>query len=89
MLLHSRTLAWMLLLCALPLAGCGAPQIPATRVERVAPPEGLLSCRPEPEIPLQVSSDADLAVLLIDLAEAGADCRSKLDQVRSFVSGAR
>ena len=44
-------------------------------------PASLLSCAPEPAVPAS-PDDTALARLIIDLAEAGADCRARLAAVR-------
>lgn len=56
------------------------------KVERVKvnPPSELLTCAREPVPPVTKSQD-DLAPWLRELADAGADCRDKLDAVRKFV----
>lgn len=52
-------------------------------VQRVPVPERLLSCKAEPAPP---AADTDKAVAgyLVDLIEAGADCRSKVAAVKEF-----
>jgi len=50
----------------------------------VTVPDSLLSCRDEPAVPGQVD-DSALAEWVVDLVEAGADCRGKLRAVRGLV----
>jgi hypothetical protein len=50
----------------------------------VVVPASLLTCAPEPAIP-PAPDDRALASLLIDLAEAGADCRARLAAVGMVV----
>ncbi len=47
-------------------------------------PDSLLVCRDEPRLAGQVN-DPLLAEFIIDLVEAGADCRGKLRAVRGMV----
>lgn len=47
-------------------------------------PPSLLHCRPEPAVP-DVTEDADLMRYVIDLVEAGEDCRSRVDRIREIV----
>lgn len=70
------------------LAGC------ATTAERVVPrietravevPPSLLRCLPEPRAKAAWKSQRDVALFLIKLAEAGEDCRVKLEAVRKFL----
>ena len=54
-------------------------------VERIAPPTDLLDCAPDPVVP-EAPDQRAVASYLIDLWEAGADCRRKLGAVRGFVA---
>ena len=72
---HRATPALLLPLCGLLWTGC-APAPPPVVV-----PASLLSCAPEPAVP-QSPDDTALARLIVDLAEAGADCRARLAAVR-------
>jgi len=71
---------------ALLLSACAAaPALPpAPVIVRVSPPVELLSCADQPA-PGVMRSQRDIAKYILDLAEDGADCRSKLDAVRDFV----
>jgi hypothetical protein len=48
-------------------------------------PANLLSCTDEPNLPDPIADDTQLANWILDLSNAGADCRSKLGSVRSIV----
>lgn len=64
--------------CVLPLLGCAAAPPP------LVVPDGLLTCREEPAAPAD-PDDRALAGWVLDLAEAGADCRARLAAVRGLV----
>lgn len=71
------------LLLGLPLAlfcaSCGKDVV----VQRVPVPERLLACKAEPAPPVE-DTDKAVAGYLVDLIEAGADCRSKLGAVKQW-----
>ena len=54
----------------------------------VAPPAALLECRSQPEPPAPPVASGDVATYILDLAEAGGDCRGKLAAVRDFAQKA-
>lgn len=85
MLRQRATRVWLALLWLPLLLGC-AGETPAVRVERVEVPPSLLTCAARPAVPELLRSDADLAVLLLDMDEAGEDCRSRLARVRELVA---
>ena len=72
----------------LPLAACSSTPEPRvvveTRIERQQIPADLLTCLPAPAVPV-AESQRDVARYLVDLAEAGEDCRAKLAGVRGLV----
>lgn len=70
-------------LIALPFALCCAA-CAATPAPLVVPPS-LLRCQPAP-MPPEAPDDPALARWILDLAEAGADCRSRLSAVREIVT---
>ena len=72
---------WPALLLLLGLIGCAPVSRPAPALT-LAP--SLLACRDEPPVPA-MTSDADLMVFLLDVIEAGEDCRSRLARVREIV----
>lgn len=77
---------WILLSCVL-LSGCGTdppPMVTEVKYIRQQVPAQLLDCAAQP-VPPRVASQRDVALYLLDLAEAGEDCRSKLDAVRGVV----
>jgi hypothetical protein len=70
------------------LAGCATPK--ERVVEKVVPqrveiPASLLACAPEPVIRQALKSQREVALFVNRLAEAGADCRTKLAAVRRIV----
>jgi hypothetical protein len=70
---------WPALLLLLALIGCAPPR-PAPGLA-LAP--SLLNCRDEPPVPA-MTSDADLMGFLLDVIEAGDDCRTRLARVREI-----
>jgi hypothetical protein len=68
------------LLSALALTGCAT-------TGTVVPPS-LLECTDQPLSPAgdTTATQADVGVWVIDMAEAGADCRSKLGAVRRLLT---
>lgn len=75
-------------LASLFLAGCGTTAA-APELVRIPLPAGLLSCAAEPVPPAKPYTQRAVALWLIDLADAGADCRGKLDEVRALEAGRR
>lgn len=78
-----------MILAVLVLAGCQTPR--ERIVERVIPqrveiPESLLRCAPEPVIRQALKTQRDVALFVNRLAEAGADCRAKLEAVRKLAA---
>jgi hypothetical protein len=78
-------LALQALLLLLLSTGCAAPSPPVVRVERMQVPASLLACLPQPEPPPAGADDRALGRFLLDLAEAGEDCRSRLARVAEVV----
>lgn len=70
----------------LALSACTTtPQAPLT-IEKEVPPS-LLVCAPSPSPPVEDGiTQRDVARFLLDLAEAGEDCRSKLGSVKRLLS---
>ena len=78
------------LFCASILTGCATskPTVePLVRTELVyvTPPTHLLQCAPEPLVPDNISSDAEIGLLIEDIRLAGEDCRSQLQAVKSYL----
>jgi hypothetical protein len=49
------------------------------------PPVALLTpCKEQPDKP-NIVTDADLGNYIVDLAEAGADCRTRFNSIRSYL----
>jgi hypothetical protein len=71
---------WPALLLLLGLIGCAPANRPAPGLT-LAP--SLLACRDEPPVP-DMTSDADLMGFLLDVIEAGEDCRTRLARVREI-----
>ena len=74
---QSRMLVWAALLCALPLTAC-APR-------KAAVPASLLQCQPQPALELTMDDHA-VARWVLDVVDAGEDCRGKLRLVRGLVA---
>ena len=77
------TVAASVLASGLLLTGC-ATAPPRVIVETAPVPEALLVCRDEPAPPVDVT-DRAVGAWIVDLAEAGDDCRAKLGAVRGIV----
>lgn len=74
--------AWPVLLSALALTACAQPApapAPALALSR-----DLLVCRARPAVP-EIRQDADLMLWVVDLDEAGEDCRQRLSRVREVI----
>ncbi len=69
------------LLCAWGLSACAPAALPPPPLS-LAP--SLLTCRPEPAVP-ELREDADLMRYVLDLVEAGEDCRERLARVREVI----
>lgn len=70
--------AWRALPFALALTACVQPA-PTPAALSLAP--SLLTCRDEPMVP-DMQNDADFMGYVIDVIEAGEDCRGRLARVR-------
>lgn len=73
------------------LAGCAHQPPPEPQIQvverRVEVPKSLLTCDPEPRAATAWTSQKAVASYMIRLAEAGADCRSKVTAISKIVSG--
>lgn len=73
------------------LSACATPE-PVERIVRVpqpvSPPSALLRCQGAPVPPMGEYTQADVAAFVLDLSEAGEDCRGKLRAVRRYVEDA-
>lgn len=75
---------WPALSFVLALTAC-APPVPAPPPRpALALAPGLLVCRPRPPVP-SIEQDADLMLWIVDLDEAGEDCRGRLARVRDVI----
>lgn len=70
----------LLVPCVLLLMGC------ATLPPPVVVPASMLRCSPAPPVPAADDGDAALARFILDLAEAGEDCRTRLRLVGEIVT---
>lgn len=72
------------------LSGCATKPVETMPVVTVLPPppvpDSLLQCRPEPTVGRLVTQ-RDAARYVLDLREAGADCRGKLGAVGGILKG--
>lgn len=80
----------ILILVVLALAACSTAKTPepvAKIVERkIEVPPSLLTCLPEPKATQVWRTQRDVALYLISLAEAGEDCRTRLDAVARILA---
>lgn len=71
------------------LGGCATKPVETVPVVTMLPPpdvpESLLRCRPEPTVG-RLESQRDAARYVLDLREAGADCRGKLGVVGGILN---
>lgn len=74
---------WPALSFALALTAC-APPAPAPPPPALGLSRSLLVCRERPSVPV-LEQDADLMLWIVDLDEAGEDCRQRLSRVREVI----
>jgi len=82
------TAAFAVVLAVLMLAGCQSTKeviVPKIEERRIEVPASLLSCMPEPVAARGWATQRDVALFMVKLAEAGADCRAKLAAVRRLL----
>lgn len=65
--------------CSLMLTACGQRVV----VEKIKPPIEWLTCKDEPEPPLE-ATPANMVVYMMDLRAALFDCHDKLNRVKDF-----
>ena len=70
-----KTMPLWLLSCVVPLTGCASAD--------AAPPAEMLTCAPAPEVP-EAETQRPVAAYLVDLWDAGEDCRQRLGAVREL-----
>lgn len=65
---------------------CSADRPPLTevRVERIEIPAVLLTCAPTPAVPPKPRTQGDVARYLVELWEAGEDCRARVEAIREL-----
>lgn len=71
------------------ISGCAhkpaTEYVTKVKTRQMAVPEALLTCMPEPEAREVWKSQKDVALYLIQVSEAGSDCRQKLDGVKKIL----
>lgn len=80
--------ALSILLSCVFLTGCTSdppPMVTEVQYIRQEVPASLLDCAAQP-LPPAISSQRDVAFYVLDLAEAGEDCRGKLAAVKGIVN---
>lgn len=84
------TAVFTVILVVLTLMGCThTPEpriVPEIRERKIEVPASLLKCLPEPVAREAWKSQRDVAIYMIKLAEAGQDCRLKLEAVRKMLA---
>lgn len=76
----SHALALTALLFVPLLTGCGSQgPISVTKYQHFTTPPELRECKQEPTVP-QLNQDSDFAGYVLDLRDAGQDCREKLNR---------
>lgn len=77
-MLRNVITALLLLSCAGLLSACATPGVETVRYLRPQIPESLRSCAPAPEVPGSGSTQRDVARYVVQLSDAGQDCRVRL-----------
>lgn len=62
------------------LSACGGKEV---HVERIAPPKERLTCKAQPAPP-PGNTDKEVAGFIVDLIEAGQDCRNALAWIKDW-----
>lgn len=80
-------LSFGVIVAVVALAGCTTTErvIPKVETRTLEVPPSLLRCMPEPQARDAWRTQRDVALFLIRLAEAGEDCRLKLEAVRKLL----
>lgn len=70
------------------LCGCSnnTPSAPELRLVRADVPASLLTCKVSPAVPVEPVNDPQVAGYILDLWDAGDDCRQRLAEVRQLVT---
>lgn len=71
------------------MSGCTSSReiiVPKIEERQIEIPESLLKCLPEPLATKRWISQRDVALFLIRVAEAGEDCRTKLETVKKLIA---
>jgi hypothetical protein len=68
----------------LALTGCALPEPAPPPPPALALSRSLLWCRDRPPVPA-IEQDADFMLWIVDLDEAGEDCRQRLSRVREVI----
>lgn len=81
-------MSFAVIIAVVALAGCSTTRsviVPQVETRIVEVPPSLLRCMPEPQARDAWRTQRDVALFLIRLAEAGEDCRLKLEAVRKLL----
>lgn len=83
----TTAMAFAVIIAVLALAGCATTErvVPRIETRTVEVPPSLLRCMPEPQARAAWASQRDVALFLIKLAEAGEDCRLRLEAIRKLL----
>ena len=82
--LQRPTLALAVLLSSGFLSSCARSSVALSKPLPV--PESLLQCKDQPIAPATSTDDTVMATWIVDVVDAGQDCRSKLRIVKGLVS---
>lgn len=90
-----RVFLWLavIVILAVFLSGCSSrpaspdlSRVDAALAVRPAIPQDLLTCKPEPRSPGGDATDSTAARYVIDVVDAGRDCRRKLGAIRNVTA---
>lgn len=79
-----RITALSLLCCLALLTGCGRTTVTLIKIDRLTPPDALLTCADQPEPPAGTLTQAGVAGYIVSALDAGEDCRQKLGAVKKW-----
>ncbi len=86
-MLPRPTMGLLPLCFAICLTACAQPRLETRlQIERVTVPAELLACEPQPEPPAGIYTQAAVATFIVDLADAGQDCRERLARIAALQS---
>src|SRR5262245_45306200 len=61
--------------------GCAREPLVSVRTERILPPAALLTCAEAPVVPPRPRTQQQVALYLIELRAAHADCKAAVDEI--------